>query len=67
MAGGWAGDIDRIYNTLGYFVGNIVRCDSQCNFAKSSHSMEKFTSWIERTYKFQIQYNYSVDIVVSTL
>lgn len=47
--------IDRIDNTLGYFIGNIVPCDSSCNFAKSSHSMEKFTSWIERAYKFQNQ------------
>jgi len=46
----WNG-IDRKDNSKGYTIENCVACCKMCNFAKSNHSIEDFTTWIKRAYK----------------
>lgn len=42
--------IDRIDNTKGYIIDNVVPCCKTCNYAKQSMTVEKFYVWIERVY-----------------
>ena len=38
--------IDRVDNTKGYIIDNVVPCCKICNFAKNSLSVEQFRDWI---------------------
>jgi hypothetical protein len=39
--------IDRLDNTKGYVVGNVVPCCKTCNMAKSSMTFEAWLDWME--------------------
>ena len=43
--------LDRVDNSKGYIIGNVVPCCSQCNVAKSTHSAHNFLEWIGRVYE----------------
>jgi len=43
--------LDRVDNSKGYLVTNVVPCCDQCNTAKNSLSLEEFKAWIEIVYK----------------
>lgn len=43
--------IDRVNNTIGYTMDNIVPACGTCNIAKKKLSLEEFVKWIERVYK----------------
>lgn len=47
--------IDRVDNSKGYTLDNIVPCCGLCNRAKSSMKKEEFLSWIERVYKHSVK------------
>jgi hypothetical protein len=40
--------IDRVNNTLGYILGNVVTCCKDCNKAKDVMSAEQFVKWAVR-------------------
>ena len=42
--------IDRIDNTKGYTINNIVPCCGFCNMAKKSHTEQEFKDWVKRIY-----------------
>jgi len=42
--------IDRIDNSLGYIIDNVVACCGQCNFSKGNGAVGDFRDWIIRTY-----------------
>jgi len=43
--------IDRVDNTKGYTLDNVVPCCKWCNQAKSDMSITKFNEWLTRLYK----------------
>ncbi len=43
--------IDRIDNTKGYTIKNVVPCCKTCNQAKNSLTLQEFKIWIKRVYK----------------
>jgi len=45
--------IDRVDNTNGYILENIVPCCTICNSAKMSQSKEDFLNWAQRLIKHQ--------------
>lgn len=47
--------IDRVDNTLGYVLENVVPCCGICNKAKMAMSREDFLSWIEKVYNHSIK------------
>jgi hypothetical protein len=42
--------LDRIDNTKGYTIDNVVPCCRQCNQAKSIFTLQEFQNWIEKVY-----------------
>ena len=42
--------IDRIDNTKGYTIDNVVPCCKYCNMAKNILTLQKFTEWVKRIY-----------------
>lgn len=42
--------IDRVDNSKGYTIDNIVPCCKICNFAKKNMSQKDFKGWIKRAY-----------------
>lgn len=44
--------IDRIDNSKGYEIKNVVSCCSTCNYAKSDMSVSKFLTWINNVYTY---------------
>lgn len=42
--------LDRVDNSLGYTVDNVVSCCRQCNIAKNSYSQQEFFDWVKRVY-----------------
>ena len=42
--------IDRVDNTKGYTIDNVVTCCRHCNTAKNSMTLEEFKCWIEKVY-----------------
>ncbi len=42
--------VDRINNSRGYALGNVVPCCKQCNIMKSRMLVNEFYDWIERVY-----------------
>ena len=43
--------IDRVDNTGGYTVDNVVACCRWCNYAKSTRTISEFKEWIIRIYE----------------
>ena len=43
--------LDRIDNTIGYLLGNVVPCCKKCNFAKNTMPINVFREWIVSAYK----------------
>lgn len=43
--------IDRVDNTKGYLIENVVPCCGICNKAKSNKTLEVFSIWINKVYK----------------
>ena len=43
--------LDRIDNTKGYTIENVVPCCRFCNAAKSNRTEQEFKNWSERLYK----------------
>jgi hypothetical protein len=42
--------IDRVDNTRGYELDNVVPCCMDCNFSKYTRTREEFLNWIKRVY-----------------
>ena len=42
--------IDRIDNTKGYTIDNVVPCCKQCNHAKTNLTLQEFRDWVKRIY-----------------
>lgn len=42
--------IDRVNNTKGYTIDNVVSCCKTCNMAKNNLSLQEFRNWVERVY-----------------
>lgn len=42
--------LDRVDNSKGYLISNVVPCCKICNIAKRKMSVEEFQSWIRRVY-----------------
>ena len=42
--------LDRIDNTKGYTLDNVVPCCINCNMAKNTQIIEEFNEWIKRVY-----------------
>ena len=47
--------IDRIDNTKGYTIDNIIPCCWACNQAKSNKSLSEFKNWIVNVYNVSIK------------
>jgi hypothetical protein len=47
--------LDRIDNTKGYTLDNVVPCCKECNIAKNNMSLEDFKNWTKRLYKNLIE------------
>jgi transcriptional regulator with XRE-family HTH domain len=43
--------IDRVDNSKGYLISNVVSCCRVCNVAKASMTVDAFLAWIEQVYK----------------
>lgn len=50
------GGIDRVDNTQGYFIGNVVPCCRICNHAKNNMTYGAFTAWITRLTKHRTKH-----------
>lgn len=46
--------IDRVENSTGYVIGNVVPCCEICNKAKRDMSHAEFEKWILRLVKYQL-------------
>jgi len=42
--------IDRLDNTKGYTIDNVVPCCFMCNQAKHNHTLQEFKEWVKRAY-----------------
>jgi len=42
--------LDRVDNTRGYTVDNVVPCCKRCNVAKNNMTQQEFYTWIDRIY-----------------
>ena len=42
--------IDRVDNTKGYHINNVVSCCSKCNRAKDDMTVDDFLAWIDRVH-----------------
>lgn len=45
--------IDRVDNSIGYTLKNVVPCCKECNVAKHAQTLEVFLNWVERVHKHQ--------------
>ena len=46
--------IDRVDNTKGYEIDNVVTCCSVCNYAKRDMPKDVFLNWVNRIYKYSV-------------
>ena len=44
--------MDRIDNTKGYSMSNVVPCCKTCNFAKSDKTHQEFLSWVKQVFNY---------------
>ena len=42
--------IDRVDNTKGYTIDNVVPCCGFCNMAKRNHTEQEFKDWVKKIY-----------------
>ena len=42
--------VDRVDNSKGYEIGNVVPCCKVCNSAKNTMTVEEFYAWVERVW-----------------
>lgn len=42
--------IDRVDNSEGYTLGNVVPCCRTCNMAKGCQTLDEFSEWVSRVY-----------------
>ena len=50
--------LDRINNTKGYIIDNVVPCCKMCNDKKSNMTLQEFKDWIKKVYnKMYSKYN----------
>jgi len=42
--------IDRIDNTKGYTIDNVVPCCTRCNYAKKNFGLQDYKDWIKKSY-----------------
>lgn len=47
--------IDRIDNSKGYILGNVVSCCKRCNAAKNDMPLDEFKTWINKVYETTIK------------
>jgi hypothetical protein len=47
--------LDRVDNSRGYTIDNVVACCGTCNMAKRAMSYRGFLDWIERVYMFSVR------------
>jgi hypothetical protein len=45
--------MDRVNNSIGYTVSNVVPCCSTCNYAKRHLSVDQFIAWVRKVYDHQ--------------
>lgn len=43
--------LDRVNNTKGYTLDNVVPCCKFCNYVKSNSTFQEFQNWIKRIHK----------------
>jgi hypothetical protein len=48
--------VDRVDNSLGYFLGNVVTACRMCNRAKDTHSKKHFEEWAVRVAERMTKY-----------
>ncbi len=46
--------IDRVDNSKGYDMSNVVPCCKHCNIAKRDRSASDFLKWIEQVYRYSV-------------
>lgn len=46
--------IDRIDNTKGYLLGNVVSCCTHCNVAKACMTQDEFFGWIRSVFFYSV-------------
>jgi len=46
--------LDRVDNTKGYTLDNVVPCCGRCNKAKNIYHKDNFLMWVEKVYKYSI-------------
>ena len=56
--------IDRVDNTIGYEIDNVVTCCGYCNFSKGKKTVEEFEEWIDRLCKFRSKKQLSIKEVI---
>ena len=47
--------IDRVDNSQGYVIGNVVTFCQICNFAKREMTVEQFLGWVTAIYEYQAE------------
>lgn len=53
--------IDRVNNSIGYVISNVVPCCKRCNTAKREIAYDDFVTWIDRLVRFRAEgKNYKV-------
>ena len=44
--------IDRVDNSIGHTIDNVVACCKWCNYAKSGRTIEEFKQWVQKIYNY---------------
>jgi len=52
--------IDRIDNTKGYTIDNVISCCKVCNRAKNNLTLQEFKDWVRKIYNKMEKRNYEV-------
>ena len=47
--------IDRVDNSMGYVIGNVVACCGQCNYSKRDMTVDGFKNWLTRAYEHLVK------------
>lgn len=45
--------IDRVDNSIGYEMNNVVACCKMCNIAKNNNTEQEFLQWVKRLSEYQ--------------
>jgi hypothetical protein len=58
--------LDRVDNSRGYFIDNVVPCCEMCNLAKKDFSKRDFLAWVSRVYRHNFaQFSATNDVLVT--